>query len=58
MSRTEEIITEIDGKIAYADSTGNMEAKHELCEIRAVLENYNHHKRDTLKILGVIKNEV
>lgn len=37
MSRIDEIITEIDGKISFADATGNEKAKEELIEIRKTL---------------------
>ena len=37
MSKVDEVILEVDGKIAYADSTGNEKAKEELLEIRKVL---------------------
>ena len=37
MSKIDEIITEIDGKLAFADATGNVKAKEELTEIRKVL---------------------
>lgn len=37
MSKTDEIIAEVDGKLAYADATGNQEAKEELLEIRKAL---------------------
>lgn len=37
MSKIDEVITEIDGKLAFADATGNVKAKEELLEIRKVL---------------------
>lgn len=38
MSKVEEIILEIDGKIAYAESVGNVKSKEELIEVKRVLE--------------------
>lgn len=37
MSRIDEIITEIDGKLAYACATGNNESKEELIEIKKLI---------------------
>lgn len=37
MSKVDEIIAEIDGKLSFADATGNVKAKEELIEIRKVL---------------------
>lgn len=45
MSRAEELVIELDGKIAYADTVGNMKDKHELCEIRALIKSYIDEKR-------------
>lgn len=44
MSKLDEIILEIDGKISYADATGNHEAKKELIEIRKVLTSYKKER--------------
>lgn len=41
MNRIEEIMVEIDGKISYADSTGNCSDKEELIEAKKVLETLN-----------------
>lgn len=46
MSKVEEIILEIDGKIAYAESVGNVKSKEELIEIRNVLTNYKKSKEE------------
>lgn len=37
MSKIDDIITEIDGKLAFADATGNEKAKEELIEIKRTL---------------------
>ena len=39
-----DIITEIDGKLAFADATGNLKAKEELLEIRKVLLDFKSSK--------------
>lgn len=58
MNKYEEVILEIDGKIAYADSTGNMEAKEELLKIRkAIQELHLEEKRKVNEISGRNENE-
>ena len=44
MSKIDEIITEIDGKLAFADAAGNVKAKEELLEIRRVLVDLKNSK--------------
>lgn len=44
MSRIDEIIAEIDGKLSFADATGNLKAKEELLEIRKVLLEFKSSK--------------
>lgn len=44
MSKVDEIITEIDGKLSFADATGNNGAKEELLEIRKVLVEFKNSK--------------
>ena len=46
MNNYEEILLEIEGKIAYADSTGNMQAKHELVEITKAIKKLMEEKRE------------
>lgn len=42
MSKAEEIILEIDGKIAYAEAVGNYAAKEELLDIRQLIVDYKN----------------
>lgn len=42
MSKAEEIILEIDGKIAYAEATGNHSAKEELLDIKQLIVDYKN----------------
>lgn len=51
MSKAEELIAEIDGKISYADVTGNMEAKSELADIRALIVNYASRRKQSQDML-------
>ena len=44
MSKIDEVITEIDGKLAFADATGNAKAKEELLEIRKILLDFKNSK--------------
>lgn len=44
MSRIDEIITEIDGKLAFTQSTGNKQAESELVDIRNLLCDFKQHK--------------
>lgn len=44
MSKAEEIILEIDGKIAYAESRGDYRAIEELQDIRKLLVDYKEKK--------------
>lgn len=44
MSKAEEIILEIDGKIAYAEAVGNYAAKEELLDIRQLIVDYKEKK--------------
>lgn len=46
MSKVDEIIMEIDGKVCYAESTGNHKAREELLEIRGVLMSYKKSKEE------------
>lgn len=46
MNKYEEILLEIDGKIAYADSTGNMQAKYELIEISNAIKVLKRRKEE------------
>lgn len=41
MNRIEELMIEIDGKVSYADSTGNCSDREELLEARRTLELVN-----------------
>lgn len=50
MNKLDEIILEIDGKVSYADATGNHEAKKELIEIRKVLTEYKKEREGNGKI--------
>ena len=51
MSKIDEVISEIDGKISYADATGNVKAKEELLEIRkTLLELRNSKERKNAEI--------
>lgn len=44
MSKVDEIIAEIDGKLSFADATGNIKAKEELLEIRRVIVDFKNSK--------------
>lgn len=44
MNKYDEILTEIDGKIGYADATGNQKAKDELADIRKCISNLKECK--------------
>ena len=44
LSKADEIILEIDGKIAYAESRGDYAAKEELLDIRNLIEGYKERK--------------
>lgn len=41
MNRIEEIILEINGKISYADTTGNHEAKEDFLSVKSTLMDLN-----------------
>ena len=41
MNRIEELMIEIDGKISYADSTGNCSDREELIEVKRALDVVN-----------------
>lgn len=44
MSKIDEVITGIDGKMAFAQSTGNKQAESELVDIRNLLCDFKKHK--------------
>lgn len=44
MSKVDEILIEVDGKISFAETTGNIEAKEELLEIRNALMELKNSK--------------
>ena len=46
MSKLDEILLEIDGKIGYADATGNCKAKEELLEIQKCLKELKEQKNE------------
>lgn len=53
MSKIDEIITEIDGKLAFADATGNEKAKEELLEIKRTIILLKDSKDENVKSLCV-----
>ena len=52
MTKYEEVLLEIEGKIAYADSTGNMTAKHELSEMSVAIKKLMEEKAKNDEISG------
>lgn len=51
MSKIEEFILEINGKLSYADATGNHEAKSELLEIRKLISFLEASKNESVESL-------
>lgn len=57
MNKIDEIICEIEGKIAYADSTGNFSAKGELCDIRSLLLSFKNSRESESLCISCLEKQ-